>query len=383
MPRPKGSTSSTDSLNHNLSTASAKHPMEELLSQAKGWSLGLRRGQIVDGTVVAISAKEILVDVGAKSEGLVSGRELTTISHLIGNLKVGDVIKAQIVTPEDDAGQIVLSLRPFLETKYWEALEHKRQNQETLMVKGLESVRGGLLVEINLEGLIIRGFLPTSQMTASRVADSKPSAGAEIAVKVVEVNQVANRLVVSEKAAISSSDRSQLAKELTRYKVGQLIEGVITAVVPFGLFVTVTADDKEETVEGLVHISEVAWEKIDDLSKRFSMGDKLEARVLSIDETQGRLNLSIKSLQENPWEEIAQQYPAGSKVKGTVARLTPFGSFVTISEGIEGLLHASKIPIGEMLKVGQQVDCEVEAVDVSKRRISLALVLKEKPVTYR
>ena len=379
-------TASSTSRKDLSNNSASPQTMEELLAQAGGLQPGLKRGQMVSGTIVALSPKEILVDIGAKSEGIVNGKELAGIGAFVSQLSIGETVKAQVAAVENEVGQVVLSLRSLSETRAWEDLEEKRRDKTHVVVSGAEAVRGGLLVEVPISGGgTLRGFLPASQMASNRLSHVAESVGIPITVQILELDQYGNRLVVSEKAAMSVADRDKITKRLAQFTIGQVVSAQVSAIAPFGLFVTVSEDDAttEEQVEGLIHISEVAWEKVDDLPGRFTLGDSLKAQVITIDEAQGRLNLSIRLLQENPWEEIAAHFPVSTKVTGQIARLTPFGVFVTIAPGIEGLLHSSKLPAGYSVQIGENVDCEVESIDAGKRRIGLSLVLKEKPVTYR
>lgn len=379
-------TASSTSRKDLSNNSASPQTMEELLAQAGGLQPGLKRGQMVSGTIVALSPKEILVDIGAKSEGIVNGKELAGIGAFVSQLSIGETVKAQVAAVENEVGQVVLSLRSLSETRAWEDLEEKRRDKTHVVVSGVEAVRGGLLVEVPISGGgTLRGFLPASQMASNRLSHVAESVGIPITVQILELDQYGNRLVVSEKAAMSVADREKITKRLAQFTIGQVVSAQVSAIAPFGLFVTVSEDDAttKEQVEGLIHISEVAWEKVDDLPGRFTLGDSLKAQVITIDEAQGRLNLSIRLLQENPWEEIAAHFPVSTKVTGQIARLTPFGVFVTIAPGIEGLLHSSKLPAGYSVQIGENVDCEVESIDAGKRRIGLSLVLKEKPVTYR
>ena len=359
----------------------------------------LRRNQEVTGKVVSVSHQEVLVDIGAKSEGVLSGRELTAAADLVSDLSVGDLLEATVLYPENDAGQVVLSLRKLSGEKRWKELEEKKENHEDIDILALEVNRGGVICEY----LGIRGFLPASQLieTPSRLEDL---IGKTLKAGVIEVDKQSNRLILSQKQP-EKKDLKEVVKLLSRVKIGQKISGVVTAVLPFGIFVEVkigllgnqdtgslgkkksssqaTQKPSDLKLEGLVHISEISWEKVEDPAKYFKVGDKTEVMVIAKEEETGRLNLSIKQLSEDPFLEISKDYTKDEEGKGTISRVTPYGVIVELSRGIEGLIHISKIPPNENFDVGQSVDCTVEAVDTRSRKISLVPMARAKPVLYR
>ncbi len=338
----------------------------------------LRRNQEVTGTVVSVSPAEILIDVGAKSEGIVTGRELSAVHDLASKISVGDKVEATVISPENDAGQVVLSLRKLSGEKRWTELEEKRENSEDIQVIALEANRGGVICDF----LGIRGFLPASQLatTPSKLSDV---IGKNLSCRVIEVDRQSNRLILSQKAP-DKRDLTKILAILTKINVGDKFNGLITAVLPFGIFVEVTLEqDKEDKLEGLVHISELSWEKIEDPTKFFKVGDRVDVMVIAKDEETGRLNLSIKQLLKDPFEEAAAKYTKDDNVKGTISRVTPYGVVVTLDAGMEGLIHISKIPPDLNLEVGQEIDCSVDSVDVRNRKIALVPVITAKPVLYR
>ncbi len=348
----------------------------------------LRRNQEVTGTVVAISPSEILIDVGAKSEGIITGRELHAVSDLVAGISVGDRVDATVIFPENDAGQVVLSLRKLSGEKRWTELEEKKDNEEDIDVVALEVNRGGVICDY----LGIRGFLPASQLatTPSKLTDL---IGKNLSARVIEVDRAGNRLILSQKTP-DKKDLSRILALLSKVKVGERLSGMITAVLPFGVFVEVTSEDlrieeklgEEEKVvklEGLVHISELSWEKIDDPAREFNVGDDVDVVVIAKDETTGRLNLSIKQLLTDPFEEAASNLAKDENVKGSVVRMTPYGAVISLEGGLEGLIHISKIPPELSLEVGTEVSCSVDSVDLKSHRISLVPIAKAKPILYR
>ncbi len=370
--------------------------MADLLAATDYKIPSLRRGQEVSGKVVLVSPAEILIDIGAKSEGIVAGREFTEARDIISSVKVGDSLDATVLYPENDAGQVVLSLTKLSSGKRWDELENKKRDNEEIEVRALEANRGGLISEF----VGLRGFLPAS-LLAAPPAKIEDLVGSTLSVRVVEADRATNRLIFSQKLP-GKRDLDALLKKLAKVKIGEKYKGTVSAVLPFGIFVEIkvskvkktVADQKEKTsdtsdtsgaskIEGLVHISEISWEKVEDVSKSFNVGDEVEVMVTNCDMTTGRLNLSIRQLLADPFAKASEKYTKDQQVSGKVSRVTPYGVFVTLSAGIEGLMHNSKIPPNLTLTAGEEVECEIEAVDVIGRKISLVPIIKEKPILYR
>lgn len=344
--------------------------MEELLSQTGYRIPSLTRGQTVQGTIVSVRPKEILIDVGAKSEGIVAGREFEAIKDLVSQLSVGDHLTAQVVIPENDLGQVVLSLRVTGAERRWQSLENTKDQGEKVAVLGMEVNRGGLIVDYG--GL--RGFLPSSQLDSSLIGKISQLVGQKIEVYVAEVDQEGNRIIFSQRRKLTRDDLKKIASKI---KIGQQMEGKVSAVLPFGGFVDLGG------LEGMVHISEIAWEKVADPSSYFRVGETIQVLVLGVDESTGRINLSVKQLLSDPWKKLGEKYSKEQTIAGKVTRITPYGAFVNLEPGIDGLVHISKIPPDKSVNVGDVLDCTIESIDEKGRRISLDLVLKEKPIGYR
>ena len=379
--------------------------MAELLDKFGSKVPSLRRNQEVTGKIIAVSGSEILVDIGAKSEGIIVGRELIEAVDVVSKLSVGDSIDATVIYPENDSGQVVLSLRKLSMDARWAELEEKKETDEEIGVMATEANRGGVICEWQQ----IRGFLPASQLTKTP-ANLSDLIGKRISARVIEVDRKSDRLILSQKGQ-DTRDLVEIKKLLAKVEIGQRLEGMVTAVLPFGVFVEVgikelkskrvkelkdeekvekegkTPDSSVTSVtsklEGLVHISEISWEKVEDPDKFFKVSDKVDVVVIAKEEATGRLNLSIKQLSADPFLEISKNYTKDQEVSGNVARITPYGVFVTIAAGLEGLIHISKIPPNVEYKVGEAVSSTVEAVDTRARRISLVPIAKEKPVLYR
>ncbi|MBI4091562.1 S1 RNA-binding domain-containing protein, partial [candidate division WWE3 bacterium] len=287
----------------------AEHPMQKLLEKHKVQVKSFKPGDLVEGTVVSVSHKEILVDVGAKSEGIISHWDLED-SILYKNLKEGDTIMTTVVQAENDQGYIVLSLKKAEKEKKWKDLAEAVKTGSTFEVKVLEYNKGGLLVDC----LGLRGFVPLSHLDKGHFSrdDAKFAAGSEaelkeklqvlsgrvLKVKVIEVDKDKNRLVLSEKEAKPGLDEDSKRKKLDKIKEGDILDGVVTGVMPFGAFIDV------DGLDGLVHISEVAWEKVSDPNKYFTIGEKVKVLVLGIEKETGKLALSVKRLTKNPWENV-------------------------------------------------------------------------------
>ena len=382
------------------------------LMAATGYKIpSLRRGQEVSGKVLSISGQEILVDIGAKSEGIVAGREFTSVKDLASKLAVGDMVDAIVLYPENDAGQVVLTMRKISGEKRWSELEEKKTTSGPIEVVAIEANRGGVICD----WMGLRGFLPASQLGSPISGSSKISdlIGKNLSVRVIEVDRGTNRLIFSQKQP-DVKNLKNLSKLLSKTKIGEKYSGLVSAVLPFGLFVeidlkgntlsgngneagivkglhktspknetSIVTDERSTKLEGLVHISEISWEKIDDPNILFKVGDKVDVMVIAIDQAQGRLNLSLKQLAHDPFLEASAKYSKNQNVTGSVSRVTPYGVFVTLEEGVEGLVHISKIPPNESWEVGQSLDCTIESIDTAVRRISLSPVVKEKPILYR
>lgn len=354
--------------------------MDELL-RATGYVLkGFRRGETVKGKVAEVTGRSVYVNIGGKSEAIVAEQEFDLARDYFRSLKIGDEVTGVVLIAENDAGQVVLSLRRAAVDSKWKKYEDALANEEIITVHGKEATKGGLLVED--EG--VYGFVPASQFS-KEIEDPAKLAGMPIKVKVIEVDRQQNRLVLSEKAVSEAEEIEKRRKALSSVKVEGEYEGTVAGLVPFGAFVEVDVGKAgvAEKLEGLVHISEISWEKIEDVSKVVKEGEKVKVVVIGIDEDNGKLALSIKRLTEDPWSIMANKYKNDTKHAGEVTRITPYGILVKMERGIEGLIHASKMPVDRVFQVGEHVNVFVESVDLDKRRLSLGVVLTEKPVGYK
>ncbi|MDP3948291.1 MAG: S1 RNA-binding domain-containing protein [bacterium] len=364
--------------------------MEELLASQVKKPIPIFRGKEVEGEVVSITDKEIILDLGTKSEGIISTRELP--ESQLKDLKVGSKLKAFIYMSENEHGQIVLSLQrqaPRMHSEGgsfrggasrggksrggkfidWSKFREAENQKRKLLGRVIEVNKGGLIVEATG----VRGFLPNSQVGFELLSKSGEGMdnliGQDLEVVVIEVDQDNNKLIFSERGQVSD----EVKEKLKDFESGQKITGKIVAILPFGLVIDISG------VEGLVFISDVSWEKVDDLNKLYQVGDELEVLVTGLDKELGRLNLSIKQLIEDPFAKLAEKYPADEVVKGTVAEVSGSGVVVMLvdpaggeASGIEGFLPAAKMNPDTQYEVEKSMTFLVDSVDSQKRRINLA-----------
>lgn len=333
-------------------------------------------GELIEGTVIAVTSGEILLDVGAKSEGIISGEELVDSDKSHKNLKPGDKVMAMVVQPENHQGYIVLSLKRAEKDKKWQTIDDAFEFGTPLQVEVLEYTKGGLLVDC----MGLRGFVPLSHLDRVHFTDDlaksatgnetelketlKVLAGKELKVKVIEFDREKNRLVLSEKDANVAYSDEVRQERLGNITAGDVLTGVVTGTMPFGLFVDL------EGIEGLVHISEIAWEKVSNPGDYYSVGSPITVKVLGIDDSSQKLALSVKQLIQNPWDGVETRYPEGAVVKGVVSKIVPFGAFVNLEKGLDGLIHVSEAE--GPLKVGDEVEAVVTNVDGSKQKLALS-----------
>lgn len=322
-----------------------------------------RYGEVVEGTVISVGRKEVFVDLGSKSEGIIGDREIEDEVDSIAGLGVGDKVIASVVQTENDQGYIILSLKRAQNERAWREVEEAFKKETVLEVKVVDSNKGGLVVELPAG---LRGFIPFSHLN-SGTSDSSgsPPLGETLAVRVIELNRSINRLVFSEKLATLLSD-PKIKKFFEDLKPEKKMKGTVTSIFPFGVFVRLRPG-----VEGLVHISEICWKRIDHPREVVKVDDEVEVVVLSVNREQGKLALSMKTLRENPWEEVTKKYKVGDTISGVVTKTVPFGAFVKLPEGIEGLIHVSETtgPLDE----GEEVKAVIINLEPEKRKLGLSI----------
>lgn len=336
--------------------------MADLLAKNEFKTITVSRGQEVEGKVVAILPYEIILDLGSKSEGVLQKKDLSP--EQVANLKEGDKLLTFVIQLENENGQVVLGLQKSLSKSNslslkWKRFEEALKNNTTLTGKGVEVNKGGLIVEVT----DVRGFLPASQVSLSQAANLEQLVGKEVTVTVIEVDPNQNRLIFSQKTTVSDD----VKKKLGQLKVGDIVTGVVAAVLPFGIFVSLP-----EGVEGLVHISELSWEKTDNPSISFKVGDEVTTKIITVDQGGGRVNLSIKQLSEDPLVAKLARFAPDDVIRGKVLRVTSLGVFVELPGGVEGLIPAGKLEAETDYQIGDEATFLVDSVDTHKRRINLA-----------
>jgi small subunit ribosomal protein S1 len=350
--------------------------MDELLATENDSAKQLTQGDAIVGTILSIRKHEVLVDLGSQGVGLVPRREV----GLYRNLNVGDEITASIVDTELENGYSLLSLRKAAKDRGWDEVLARMESGEVIEVSPYDANRGGLLVEY--DG--VRGFLPVSQLSAEhypRVGSSDKDEilqrlnsliGKKLAVRILDCDRRANKLIFSEKEAIKDG----LAARFEKLAIGDTVNGVVTGIVDFGIFVNI------DGIEGLVHISEISWERVSNPSDYVKVGDAIEAKIIAIDKD--RLSLSMKQLTADPWMTEVDQFKQGDKVEGTVTRITPFGAFVQISPAVEALVHVSELGEGDaadpekVFTLNERKEFVVLEIEKENRKISLSLTSKTK-----
>lgn len=328
----------------------------------------LQVGNIVTGTVVKIEEKQVFVDIGYKSEGIIPISELSNlhVENPQDVVKEGEELTLQVKKIEDE--NIVLSKKAVDAEKAWEDLQQKFENNEAFDTVVKEIVKGGLVVDVGL-----RGFIPASLVETYYVEDFSDYKGKTLTVKIIDLDKEQNRIILSHRAVVEEEQEKKKQELLQSLEAGQVVDGTVQRITDFGAFVDIGG------VDGLVHISEVAHTHVDKVSDVLSEGDQIKVEILSVDPEQERISLSYKNTQPGPWTGIEERIKAGDKIEGVVKRLVDFGAFVEVEEGVEGLVHISQIAnrhIGtpsEVLEVGQQITAKVLSVDEEEQRISLSI----------
>ncbi len=349
--------------------------MADLLQLEGVESLGFKKGQEVKGRITAIKNKAIYIDVGGKTDAIVTGKEFEFVKDYINDLKIGDEIEVQIRTPENDKGQILASIRGAASGYGWNYFKEKEKNGGEVVVFAKELNRGGAVV---VAPFGFFGFIPGSQIGIKYDGDPDKMIGKKVKAKVLEVDQAKNRLVFSERLVSEPDKVGEEVDVIENLKLGDVFEAEIVRVEPFGIFVKVNLDNNGMplNLEGLVHISEVSWEKVSELSTMFKVKDKIKIKLISKDD--GRLQFSLKRLSGDPWEKIEEKYPKDKEIEGEVVRIASFGALVKLETGVEGLIHISKLTGGVSFKEKDKVMVYIESIDVEKRKISLGIVETDK-----
>jgi small subunit ribosomal protein S1 len=365
---------------HTASNSSnPQSAMAKLLAAHQNKFVTLKKGETATATLTKLSSNEILVDAGAKTEALVLERDKRIVQTILSTFKVGDKVEINVLNPESESGQPIVSLRRYLGNMAWEKLEELQKKSEQVEVTIKDSMKAGYLADTAFG---VSGFLPQSH-TAFSAEGLKP--GQHAMVTVLELNRKDNKVIFSQKKTMSTEDFTKLSKQ---FKVGDKVKVTVTNVTPFGVFVSLPlpkAGEDTNELEGFIHISETSWDKVDDIAGIYTPGQQLEAVLTKFDSETRRVSLSIKRLTADPFEELMEKYPVDKKVTGTVVRLEEEGVVLALNgdEAIEGVIKKDKIAMGTTYTVGQTVNLTISDYDKRKHRILVAPILLEKPMGYR
>jgi small subunit ribosomal protein S1 len=358
--------------------------MEELLAEQDADIKSFKHGDVVEGSVVRIDKDEILVDIGAKSEGVVSNRELFgRNTEAQPALNVGDTVLVYVLQPESPEGHVVLSLRRAGLERKWRSMQEQFEAGVIIEAPVIDHNKGGLIVDCG-----IRGFVPISQIVdfprrpqndqprdaAQEIAEKlQPFVGRKLRLKILEVNRKANRLILSEKVALYEERREKRDELFSSLQVGQKVTGHVRSIAPFGVFVDLGG------IDGLVHKSELSWNKVNNPEGGYRVGEEVEAEVIDINHERGRISLSIRRLQPDPWHSTVADFKVGDVIDGTVTKLVNFGAFVRVRDGLEGLIHISELSNqrvahpGDVVHEGQALKLRIISLDSERHRLGLSL----------
>lgn len=357
-----------------------KSSMEDLLTEHEELSTVPKTGDTLTGAILEKTSNSMFVDLGSLGVGAIYGKELQDDIETFRNSKIGDTIQATVTDFDNEDGYVELSLRTATMERSWEELRRKYSEENTFPAEIIDANKGGLLVRISG----ITGFLPVSQLAPdhyprveggdkNKIFDRlKSYVGEQFSVKIINLDRDEEKLIVSEKSAVSDV----MSETLDQLGEGKIVEGTVSGVVDFGVFVKFMEGGQE--LEGLVHISELAWQRIDDPANIVNLGEEVKAKVIGIDDGL-RISLSIKQLQEDPWASVAEKYKVGTKVKGEVLKVTPFGGFIRLDKDIHGLAHVSELPDSvqkdptTLLKVGETLEFTIISLDPKEHRLGLSL----------
>jgi len=368
--------------------------MEELLAEQDADIKSFKHGDVVEGSVVRIDKDEILVDIGAKSEGVVSNRELFgRNTEAQPALSIGDTVLVYVLQPESPEGHVVLSLRRAGLERKWRSMQEQFEAGVIIEAPVIDHNKGGLIVDCG-----IRGFVPISQIVdfprrpqndqprdaAQEIAEKlQPFVGRKLRLKILEVNRKANRLILSEKVALYEERREKRDELFSSLQVGQRVKGHVRSIAPFGVFVDLGG------IDGLVHKSELSWNKVNNPEGGYRVGEEVEAEVIDINHERGRISLSIRRLQPDPWHSTVADFNVGDIIDGTVTKLVNFGAFVRVRDGLEGLIHISELSNqrvahpGDVVHEGQQLKLRIISLDSERHRLGLSLKQAEEAAPVR
>lgn len=327
-------------------------------------------GQIVSGTVVKVDRDEVLLDIGYKSEGVIPNRELSIRNEVDPSqvVAIGDEVEALVLQKEDKEGRLILSKKRAQYERAWGKIEEIKESEGVVAGPVIEVVKGGLIIDIGL-----RGFLPASLVELRRVRDLQPYVGKTLEAKIIELDKNRNNVVLSRRAWLEETQKEQREDFLANLKPGERRKGVVSSVVNFGAFVDLGGMD------GLIHVSELSWKHVDHPGSVVAVGDEVEVEVLEVDLDRERISLSLKATQQDPWQEFASNHQVGELVYGRVTKLVPFGAFIQVGDGIEGLVHISEMSAHhvdlpeQVVTPSEELWVKIIDLDLDRRRISLSI----------
>lgn len=363
---------------HKTSSNNSSSAMAQLLAKHQNKFVTLKKGESIKAKITKLTPNEILVDAGAKTEAVVLERDKRIIQTIMQQFKVGDTVEVNVLNPESESGQSVVSLRRYLGNMAWGKLEDLQKKSEQLEVTVKDASKAGYVVDTAFG---VSGFLPQSHVSYSQEG---LNVGQTVKARVLELNRADNKVIFSQKQSLSAEEFAAMSKQ---YKVGETLKVTVTTITPFGIYVALPkkkeAKDESE-LEGFIHISETSWDKVSDLNELFASGQEIEAVLTRFDSETLRVSLSIKRLTADPFETLMEKYPVDTKVKGTVTAIEDGDVIFSFgTDGAEGVLRKDKIPPTTKYAEGQEVNLTIADYDKRKHRILVSPVLLEKPMGYR
>jgi len=356
-----------------------KKELSELIKKSSRSVKNFSSGDVIEGTVVAIDRKYVLLDVGSKSEGLVAIDEFKGAKPVA----INDKVTVTVIYPENHQGNLILSTKKRKSTQSWGQLEDLYRSGEIIEVEVIDYLKGGLIVDVFGQ----RGFVPISHLNRDHFEQFNESMvkgrsskddlgglkGSNIGVKIIEIDAEKNRLVMSEKEAMPSDEIKARENRFSEIQAGNIIDGKVSTILPYGILVDLGG------IDGLVHISEIAWERVESPADYYKAGDEIKVKVIG--KESDRIALSVKELKDNPWNKVEERYPLGKRIKAKVTKVVPFGVFIELEPGLDGLIHISETI--DPLNVGEEVEATVINVDSKERKLALSIRQIEDAKIYR
>lgn len=361
-------------IKNSSSNTSGATTMADLMKSAKAPLVAPHKGNQISGIITKLSRSEIIVDINAKSEAVVLEKDRKILSKILSLLKVGDKVVVTVLNPEGDLGNPVVSIRKFIDDLSWEKLSSLRKDQKVIEVIVTAATKGGFLVTTK-DG--VSGFLPNSH--SSTLENPQTLIGKNIKTVIFELNRELHKIIFSQKQVLGIDDFKGYVKDL---KVGQKIDAIISNITLFGIFLSIPVGGST-FAEGFVHLSEVSWERISDIPQNFKVSQKIKAVIIGFNEDSRRIDLSIKRLTVDPWEQKLEEYSIDKKIKGEVVEITSAGVILDLGVGFVGIIKKDKVPPSVSYKEGMFLDVVVSSIDKKRHRVVLTPVLLEKPIGYR